>query len=627
MAWFSSAGKGDRSGASVVPTCRTNPQTLLVPAPAYPPISDYALIGDCRTAALVSSSGSIDWLCLPRFDSPSFFNRLLNWDHGGYCAIRPNGRYSVRRSYRVDTAILVTEFHTAYGRVRVTDLMPVVSHEDRQMRLFPLRHLLRRIEGLDGSVELDLIVRPRPDDGRFTPTFHSRGHGIYCADLGGSALFAASDAPMCISSGELAGTVVVRRGESRSLWLSYAEDSPAVYPFVGQAAKAIDEASDYWTAWASRCTYGGPYRERAIRSAITLKLLTYAPSGAIVAAPTTSLPERIGGELNWDYRYCWLRDASLTARSFFHLGFDSEAAAFMRWLTHATRLTYPDLHVMYDVHGESSLPERLLSSFEGYQQSKPVRVGNAASSQFQLDVYGELLEGLLTYVDAGYRLDRDTQRWVIRMADLVAERWSQPDHGIWEIRKNPRHYVHSKVLCWVALDRAERLARRFTFPVSTSAWTHARGAIRRTVLKTGYSNVRRSFVQVLGGRHLDASSLMFGLCGFIDGKDPRMASTITIIQRVLGRGPLIYRYLREEQTGPEEGAFLPCSFWLVEALAAAGRFEEARDFMDRLHGAANDIGLYAEEMRPDDGLSLGNSPLALTHVAHLSAVVRLDQRR
>jgi GH15 family glucan-1,4-alpha-glucosidase len=590
---------------------------------AYPPIHDYALVGDCRTGALVSSHGSIDWLCLPRFDSPSCFNRLLDWERGGYCEVHPTGYYRTKRFYQGPTAVLTTEFETVDGRARLTDLMPVAADPGQAAVKFPLRQILRRIETLEGTVEFSVTVKLRPDDGRTVPSFHQRGHAGYCADFGGRMLWVAVDRPLDIGEGTLHGRLVVSRGEAVTLWMSYAEDAPAVYPVLSEAPDAIADTKTFWTNWVESCRYSGPWRDQALRSAITLKLLSYAPSGAIVAAPTTSLPERFGGDLNWDYRYCWLRDASYTAHAFFRLGFDAEARAFTQWMTHATTLTYPELQVMYTVHGEASIPERSWSLFEGYRRSQPVRFGNAASQQEQLDIYGEVLDSLALSVEAGYPVDRETKRWIVEVGNLLCFSWPYPDHGIWEIRGQPRHYVHSKVMCWTALDRVERLARKLGVRPSTTAWAQAREALVRAVLKSGYSKNRRSFVQVLGGTRLDAAALTFGLTGFIDGRDPRMASTIATVQRWLTRGPLVYRYIAEQGTGREEGAFLPCSFWLVEALAAAGRLEEAEDLLTRLAPHANDLGLFPEEIRHQDGAFLGNFPLALTHVAHLGALLRL----
>jgi GH15 family glucan-1,4-alpha-glucosidase len=593
---------------------------------AYPPIHDYALIGDCRTGALVSSSGSIDWLCLPRFDSPSCFNRLLDWDRGGYCQVHPTGSFRSKRFYQGHTAVLTTEFETDGGRARLIDLMPVGAEGGRGSDKFALRQLLRMIEGMEGTVEFALAIKLRPDDGRTTPRFKQRGRAGYAADFGGRMLFVAADMPMEIGPATLCGRAVVSRGNRLTLWLTYAEEAPAEYPRLSEAAETIAETRAYWTGWSESCRYNGRQRDQVIRSAITLKLLTYAPSGAIVAAPTTSLPERLGGELNWDYRYCWLRDASYTAHSFFRLGFDAEARASTQWMTHATTLTYPELQVMYTVHGEAAIPERRWPLFEGYRRSQPVRIGNAASEQQQLDVYGEVLDSLALYIDAGYAVDRDTKRWIVEVGNLLSLSWPYPDHGIWEIRGHPRHYVHSKVMCWTALDRVERVARKLGIRPSTVAWAQAREALVRAILKTGYSKTRRSFVQVLGGTRLDAAALTFGLTGFIDGRDPRMTSTISTIQRSLTRGPLVYRYIAEQETGREEGAFLPCSFWLVEALAAAGRMEEAEDLLDRLTIHANDLGLFPEEIRHQDGAFLGNFPLALTHVAHLGALLRIADK-
>jgi GH15 family glucan-1,4-alpha-glucosidase len=593
---------------------------------AYPPIHDYALVGDCRTGALVSSRGSIDWLCLPRFDSPSCFNRLLDWERGGYFDVSPTGLFQTKRRYQDHTAVLVTEFETTDGRAQLTDLMPVAADGGHSAVRFPQRQVLRRVEGLEGKVEFSFRIKLRPDDGRTVPPFEQRGRAGYCADFGGRMVFVAADTPLQIGAGLLSGRGVVSRGETLTLWLVYAEEAPAVYPQLSEAAEAIAETHAYWTGWSRGCRYSGPWRDQAIRSAITLKLLSYAPSGAIVAAPTTSLPERLGGDLNWDYRYCWLRDASYTAHAFFRLGFDAEALAFTHWMTHATTLTYPELQVLYSLHGEASVPERSWPFLEGYRRSQPVRIGNAASAQEQLDVYGEVLEALALYVEAGYPVDRGTKRWIVEVGNLLSMSWPYPDHGIWEVRGEPRHYVHSKVMCWTALDRVERLARKLGVRPSTAAWAQAREALARTILKSGYSKTRRSFVQVLGGTRLDAAALTFGLTGFLDGRDPRMISTISTIQRWLTRGPLVYRYIAEQGTGREEGAFLPCSFWLVEALAAAGRSEEAEDLLVRLAPHANDLGLFPEEIRHQDGAFLGNFPLALTHVAHLGALLRLADK-
>lgn len=590
---------------------------------AYPPIHDYALIGDCRTSALISSSGSIDWMCLPRFDSPSCFNRLLDWEHGGYCAIVPTAPFRTRRFYHLNTAIVTTEFRTFDGLAQLTDLMPVTADGELAAVPHPSRQVLRRLEVLEGTIEFSLVVKPRPNDGRTVPCFESRGRAGYCADFGGSVLFVAVDSPMEIRNGDLTGRVVMDRGESLTLWMAYEEEAPGVYPRLSDAKTAIADTEAYWSGWAAHCQYVGPFKDQALRSAITLKLLSYAPSGAIVAAPTTSLPERIGGELNWDYRYCWLRDASFTAHAFFRLGFHAEALAFMQWITHATTLTYPGLQVMYTLHGEASIPERTWPFFEGYRRSQPVRFGNAASQQHQLDVYGEVLDALSLSVEAGYPVDRDTRRWIVEVGNLLCASWPYPDHGIWEVRGEPRHYVHSKVMCWTALDRIERLTKKLGLHASTGPWVQARDALARTVLKTGYSKTRRSFVQVLGGTRLDAAALTFGLVGFIDGRDPLMTATILAIQRWLTRGPLVYRYVAEQGTGREEGAFLPCSFWLVEALALTGRMGEAEDFAYRLNAHANDLGLFPEEIRHQDGAFLGNFPLALTHVTHLSALLRI----
>ncbi|MCC2642908.1 MAG: hypothetical protein K0S45_3321 [Nitrospira sp.] len=592
-----------------------------------PNIEDYALIGDSRTAALVSKAGSIDWLCLPQFDGPSLLNRLLDHWRGGHFTITPIRRFSVHRSYKESTTVLVTEFQTDEGIVRVTDCMPVLPEAKKSVQLIPFRSLLRCIEGIEGAVELEVVFKPRPDNGRVVPTFHSRGRAGYCIDLGSRLLQLTTDLSLSIQLGELAGRIVVSAGRRYTLWLAYSEDAPAVYPLLAEAESAIEETLNFWKEWAGACDYHGPYRLSVLRSALTLKLLSFAPSGAIVAAPTTSLPEVIGGDRNWDYRYCWLRDASYTAQVFFRIGYPAEAETFVRWLRHATSLTYPALKVLYDVYGEASLAQTDGDFLEGYRGSAPVRIGNQAHDQFQLDVYGEVFDALWLYVKTGHDLDREARRRLIRMADLVSGQWTLPDHGIWEIPNGRRHYVHSKVMCWVALDRAERIVRRLGIQTDIQRWQQARESIRRTVLDAGYSDALQSFVQTLGGADVDATALMFSQTGFIEPDDARVGSTIKAVRTGLGHGDFVYRYRRNDGLAGDEGAFLPCSFWLVEALAMTGRQEEAVQLFERLQKLANDVGLYSEEMDPSVGRMLGNFPQALTHLAHIGAALRLHHSR
>lgn len=590
-------------------------------------IEDYALIGDSRTAALVSKSGSIDWLCLPQFDSPSCLNRLLDQWRGGYFAITPLRRFAVRRFYQDSTAVLVTEFQTDDGIARLTDCMPVLSEAKKATQLLPFRSLLRYIEGIEGTVELEVVFKPRPEHGRLVPTFSLRNHAGYCVDFGSRLLQLATDLPLSIEPGALEGRILVGAGRRHVLWLAYSEDAPAVYPLLSRAKPAIDETVDVWRKWADACIYDGPYRQQVIRSALTLKLLSFAPSGAIVAAPTTSLPEVIGGRRNWDYRYCWLRDASYTAQVFARIGYPEETSAFVRWLMHATALTYPALKVLYDVYGEASLSQADVEFLEGYQGSQPVRVGNQAHAQWQLDVYGEVFDGLWTYIEGGHDLDREMRRRLVRMADLVSAEWTTPDHGIWEIPNGRRHYVHSKVMAWVALDRAERIIRKLGIQANIEPWQRAKSSIRRTVSEAGYSQNLGSFVQTLGGETVDATALTFMHTGFIDPDDARVASTIQAIRTRLCHGDLVYRYREYDGLAGDEGAFLPCSFWLVAALAAIGQRQEASRLFERLQKHANDVGLYSEEMDPATGRMLGNFPQALTHLSHIFAALQLNHGR
>jgi GH15 family glucan-1,4-alpha-glucosidase len=593
----------------------------------YPPIGDFALIGDSRSAALVSRDGSIDWLCLPRFDSSSIFAALLDTRRGGRFRIRPTGSFQTERRYLPDTNVLETTFRTLTGAAVLRDMMPVASEKDKRGELLPEHEILREVEGIAGEVELEILYEPRPGYGLLRPVLRQRGElGIWC-DADNAALILRSELPLALIDGRRGarGLARIHAGDRYCLSFSYAEIGPAAVPRLGSAARErIARTARWWRDWADRCAYDGPYREAVVRSALALKLMTYAPSGAVVAAPTTSLPERIGGERNWDYRYCWLRDASLTLRALFDLGYDEEALAFVNWMLHTTRLTRPELQVVYDVYGKANLPERTLSHLEGYAGSRPVRVGNDAHGQLQLDVYGEVLDAVYGFAQRGGRFDRDTRRLLEGMGRTVLKRWREPDEGIWEGRSGRSHHTHSKMMCWVALDRIVRMHDAGRIEVEVEAFRAERDAIRREIERRAWNPRLGAYTRLFDGENLDASLLTMPTYGYRDGDDPRMRSTCARIREWLGRGPLIYRYLdTDDGLPPGEGAFGICSFWAVECLARGGELDAATEAFERLLGYANDVGLYAEEIDPDTGAALGNFPQAFTHVGLINAALQL----
>ena len=594
--------------------------------PPYLPIADYAAIGCTRSVALISRGGSIDWLCWPRFDSASVFGRILDAEKGGFFAIRPSVEHEAKRRYLDGTNVIETTFTTDTGVARMLDLMPVFTEEEKQKNLSPFRQLLRRIEVIEGEVPIEIVYAPRPDYGRITPRLEVRRDSIYCS-WGARVLNLRSDAELTIGDGTATSRLTLHAGESRTFALGFDEETPAVLPGL-DAASEIERTISFWRTWSSQLTYDGPYRDLVLRSVLVLKLLTYAPTGAIIAAPTTSLPEWIGGVRNWDYRYCWLRDASWTVSALYDCGFSNEGAAFLDWLLYSTRLTQPHLQMLYDVFGESSVPEKTLDHLDGYRGSRPVRIGNDAHSQFQLDVYGEVLGAVEEATRRGETLDRDVQHLLRRLTEIVCKRWEEPDAGIWEKRGDPRQHVHGKVMAWSALDSAQRIAERCHMKIDEARVEKAKGNIKEAVLTHGFDARRNTFTGIFDDEEVDASLLFIARVGFIDPADPRMLGTIDAIRNDLGHDGLIYRYdSRKTEDGlpSGEGVFLACTFWLVEAMALAGRVDEARTLFDAVVRHGNDAGLFAEEIDVPSGALLGNFPQALSHIALLNAALHLEE--
>ncbi|MFF0586454.1 glycoside hydrolase family 15 protein [Streptomyces sp. NPDC003781] len=587
----------------------------------HPHIEDYALIGDQQTAALVSTDGSVDWLCLPRFDSAACFAKLLGDEDNGHWRIAPQGaERCARRAYRPDTLVLDTEWETAQGAVRVTDLMP---QRDRAP------DLVRIVEGLRGEVTVHSVLRLRFDHGSIVPWVR-RADGHRVAVAGPDSAWLRSE-PEVHTWGEDFGThaeFTVAEGEKVAFVLtwhpSHEPRPPLIDPYV-----SLEHSVEDWRAWAARCRYRGPHRDAVVRSLITLKALTYQPTGGIVAAPTTSLPEEPGGVRNWDYRFCWLRDSTLTLGALLSAGYLEEAEAWRDWLLRAVAGNPSDLQIMYGVAGERRLPEYELPWLSGFAASAPVRIGNDAVNQLQLDVYGEVMDSLSLARLAGMR--PQPQMWELQCAlmDFLATVWREPDEGLWEVRGGRRQFVHSKVMTWVALDRAVRTLEHHPElgGGDLDGWRALRDEVHREVCEKGYDPVRNTFTQYYGSRELDASLLLVPRVGFLPPDDPRVVGTVDAVGAELTRDGLVRRYSTEgrqvDGLPGGEGTFLVCSFWYADALHATGRTKEARELFERLLGLANDVGLLAEEYDPVSGHQLGNFPQAFSHVGLVNTALAL----
>jgi GH15 family glucan-1,4-alpha-glucosidase len=590
-------------------------------------IGDYALIGDGRSTALVGRDGSIDWLCWPRCDSPSLFGAILDPSAGRW-RVAPVESFRARRNYVDDTNVLETRFETAAGTLVLTDLMPVADEDDKHRLLLPEREILRLIRCERGEVELELAFDPRPGYGLAARGLRWAGPLGVRLTTDAGLLTLATDLPLTIDpDGVARGRARLRAGQAAHASLTFAAEAPAVCPPLGEWSRAsVDRSVTWWRRWASQIRYDGPRREAVIRSALALKLMVYAPSGAVVAAPTTSLPERIGGSLNWDYRFCWLRDASLTVRALLGIGCPDEAHAFVDWLLQATRLTQPELRVLYDVHGNTPPPERLLEWLSGYRGSRPVRIGNGAKDQRQLDVYGEVIDAVTHLIREGGTLDRATEGLLRELGEYVCRHWDQPDEGIWEPRSGRADHTHSRVLCWAALDRLLQLHDQGHLRQAPAArFRENRDAIRRQVESRAWNPTLGSYVARLDGDEVDADLLLLPWYGFEAPESERMRGTYRRIRERLGAGPLLYRYRTGESPG--EGAFGVCCFWAAEYLAmGGGTVDEARELFERLCDYGNDVGLFGEEIDPESGAVLGNFPQAFTHVGLISAALTLAKR-
>lgn len=587
-----------------------------------PLIAQYGLIGDGRTAALSSDRGSIDWLCVPRFDSDPIFGRLVGGENAGSFSVGVEGVREVSRRYREGSAVIETTWRTNSGEAVLTEGMVA----DLSSTLLPQLLLVRRIEARGGPVDLRVRFDPRRGLPGAEPRRTERRLGALVCSWGSLAV-ALRTAPDVGLRPRGEHGLRLAPGETLTLLVSLADRHPLVLVDPARAVELLEQTDRWWRRWSERIQYDGPMRDAVVRSLITLRLLTYAPSGAPVAAPTTSLPETLGGDRNWDYRFSWPRDASIGLAAFLHVGLAEEAHSFMHWLLSASRLTRPRLQVLYTLDGKPGIREREVPGVEGYRNTLPVRLGNAASSQHQLDVYGWVLDAAWLMVRAGRRLHGETWRTLSGFADLVATIWRDPDAGIWEVRGPPAHYVHSKLMAWLALDRAIRVAETHrTRRSRLLTWARERQAIAVEVRDRGFDGRRGSYVRAYGADDLDAALLLLPALEFEEPRSPRVIGTIGAIRRELGAGgPLLYRYPPQtDGLAGVEGAFLPCSFWLVQALARMGRTDEACQVFEELCARANDLGLLAEEMDPATGGHLGNFPQALSHAALVQAALALQ---
>ena len=600
----------------------------------YPPIADHGIVGDLQTAALVSSDGVIDWFCAPRFDSPSLFAALLDHDRGGHFGITADAApedMTVRQLYLPDSAVLLTRFLTVDGIGEVIDFMPL----DRPDQPSDRHRIIRGVRVVRGSVSFTLACRPRFDYGRAEHRTSAGADGGWVGFHGpdlSAYLQAVGPVALGTEDGDATASFTLRQGELAAFVLTTgAADAAPPGPLTPDAAYELFTGTrDFWHEWISRCRYKGRWQQMVNRSAITLKLLTYAPTGALIAAATAGLPEQIGGERNWDYRFTWVRDASLSVSALVALGYSEEANAFRRWLGDRLRagatVTGERLQIMYRVDGDPQLSEEELEHFEGYRGSSPVRVGNGAADQLQLDIYGEAVYALSQAEHVAELAGYEGWVAVADLLDWLADHWDRPDEGIWETRGGRKDFTYSRLMCWAAFDRGIRLATALARPADLPRWTAARDAIMTQVMEHGWSPTRRAFVQQYGSEVLDASLLLMPKVGFVSPREKRWLSTLDAMDEELVSDSLVYRY--DPEASPDglrggEGTFSLCSFLYVDALARAGRVDQARYAFDKMLTYANHVGLFAEEIGPT-GEQLGNFPQAFTHLALVNAAIALD---
>jgi GH15 family glucan-1,4-alpha-glucosidase len=583
-------------------------------------IEDYAIIADTQTAALVGRDGSIDWLCVPRFDSGAIFASLLGDEDNGHWTIAPDGEARVTRRYRDDTLVLETEFETADGVVCLTDFMPPRTEAPS---------IIRVVTGVRGRVDLNMVLRLRFDYGQVVPWVY-REQGDLVAVAGPDAAWLRTPVSTRGENMATRADFTVRAGERVPFVLTW-RPSHLPPPEPIDPMHELGATEGYWRGWVSACTYEGEWRDAVVRSLLTLKALTYAPTGGIVAAATTSLPEKLGGVRNWDYRFCWLRDATITLQSLLYSGFQSEAIAWRKWLLRAIAGNPAELQIMYGVAGERRLGEYQATWLTGYD-GNPVRIGNAAAEQFQLDVYGEVMDALHQGRRAGLKADDPAWGLQCKLMEFVEAHWMDPDEGIWEVRGGPKQFVHSKLMAWVAADRAVKAVEEFALDGPVDRWTRLRDDIRAEILDKGYDRGRKTFTQFYGSDELDAALLMVPLVGFLPADDERVAGTVAAIEKHLMSDGFVQRYTQHPKAGvdglpPGEGAFLACTFWLAGNYALMGRHDEARETFARLLALRNDVGLLAEEYDTEAGRLVGNFPQAFSHVPLIDTARTLSSAR
>lgn len=593
----------------------------------YKPIGDHGLIGDQRTCALVAIDGSIDWLCIPRFDSPSVFASILDKNVGGSFRIIPKSEeFETRQFYEDRTNILITQFKDGNGILQILDFMPCFKVSQT---IVSTGEIHRRISCIEGSFEFEISVEPKMNYGALTPSIirvAETGYSFVSAAAKGQGLSLITPLEfMEEEKGKLSRRMKLSEEEKTDLVLRYGGAN--LHP--GEDTLADDKLSEtraYWIKWASRCKYKGKWRDMVIRSSLALKLLVYSPSGAIVAAPTTSLPEQIHGVRNWDYRYSWIRDSSFVLWAFHAIGHDAIEATYFDWLMGTFYLTAQNMQVMAGVGGERILTETTLDNLEGYKGSNPVRIGNGAFDQFQLDLYGVLVDSLFFSHQHQKKLTLKVYEHLVRpVVKIVDSVWDKPDCGIWEVRGGKRNFVYSKMWCWVALDRAVKIASALNMKEDAKDWTVIRDEVRRKIYEKGWNEKVKSFVQSYNSTELDSANLLMPQVKFIDGRDPKMISTINAIKKSLMiNDKFLYRYKTNDGLPGEEGAFLICSFWMVSCLTMAGKIGEAEKLLDSLLECSNHLGLFSEEINPNDGSMLGNFPQAFTHMGFITAATGID---